>query len=145
MKFSSSNINQGMKPINATKYDDLENGFSSEGENAFICFNFNSYKVIPKSYTIRSWNSNSGASHPRGWVIEGSNDNYEFEILDEQRNCSLLNGNSLVCTFNINNPQNKKYQYLRMRSIMHDWINTNSLDINSIDFIDRSGKIHYFY
>lgn len=39
--------------------------------------------------------------HSMRCVIEGSNDNKEFEALDEQRNCPFLNGKSLVHTFNV--------------------------------------------
>lgn len=134
IEITSSPFQKDYNPKNAIMYNDIEKGFSSPNENAFICFNFKGYRAIPTSYTIRSWNSSPDSSHPKGWVIEGSNDNNEFEILDEQHDCSLLNGNSLVCTFTIDNPQYKKYQYLRMRRTQSDWLNSNNLDINSIEF-----------
>lgn len=134
IEITSSWPNNNFDANNVILFNDVEKSFSTSGENSFICFDFKDYRVIPKNYSIRSWKSGQNSSHPRGWVIEGSNDNNKFEILDEQRDCPFLNGSSITHTFDIENPQNKSFRFLRIRSIMPDWNNTNNLDINSIEF-----------
>lgn len=134
IEITSSQPNNNFVANNVILYNDVEKSFSSSGENTFICFDFKDFRVIPKNYSIRSWKSGKNCSHPRGWVIEGSNDNNKFEIIDEQRDCPLLNGISITHTFDIENPQNKSFKFLRIRSIMPDWHNTNNLDIDSIEF-----------
>lgn len=135
IEVTSSSVNENNLPQNAILYNDRVKGFETKNEeNPWICIDFKKHRVIPKFYTIRSWNWSSFGSHPKNWVIEGSNDNNKYEILDEQKNCSLLKGSSISHTFSIEKNENKKYRFLRMRSTGEDWMNTNYLSINSIEF-----------
>lgn len=67
--------------------------------------------MIPTDYSIRSgtWTPNSG--HLKNWVIEVSNDNKEWSIIDEQKDSSFLNGPRLVHTFKIEKQNIKKIRY----------------------------------
>ena len=78
---------------------------------------------MPKAYTIRSGDWETNNWHLRNWVIEGSLDNTNWENLDEQKNCSLLNGSYFIHTFNINNENNKYFKYLRICKTGPNWFN----------------------
>lgn len=133
---SVANQNESFSPINSILYDDETRYFlSASQKNSWICFDFKNHRIIPTNYTIRSFNAseNEGA-HPKSWVIEGSNDNQEWEILDQQKDCSLLNGMNLVHTFPIDNQDNKNFRFIRMRQTMHNWIFSYCLCIDSIEF-----------
>lgn len=98
---------------------------SDNSKDSWICFDFKNYRVIPTDYTIKSekrWDKDG--YHPKNWVIEGSNDQLKWILLDERKNCSDLKGRSLVHTFKINNScKSKKFQFIRFRQIGKNWKN----------------------
>ena len=125
MNITASGVNSGYNPINAVIYEDKKKYFDSTNQpNSWICFEFKNHKIIPNSYTIRSidgWGQNS--DHPKSWIIECSNDQNSWEIVDDVKDCNYLNGSYLVHTFEIKNQTNKEYKYLRMRSTGPDCSN----------------------
>lgn len=98
-------------------------------DDSWICFEIKKHEIIPTNYTIRTYD---GAYHPKSWVIEGSIDSINWEIIDEQNNCTYLNGSNLVHTFSISNQ--KRIKYIRMRQTANNWGNDNHLAINCIEF-----------
>lgn len=134
--FSSSVLDNNARnqPKNVILYDDLgRRFFSGREKNSWICFDFMGNRVIPTDYTIRSvaWNPNS--CHPKSWVIEGSNDQKKWEILDEKINCPLLNGNSIVKTFTIKNDNMKEFRFIRMRSAGTNWSGNSYFALESFE------------
>ncbi|KAK8870689.1 hypothetical protein M9Y10_008576 [Tritrichomonas musculus] len=135
IKITSSSTYWDHSPRNAVLYDDHSKYFFSQNqENSWICFDFKKYKIIPKNYSVKSHDNLPNNCHPRSWVIEGSNDNNTWEIVDEQKDCSLLNGNLLASTFTIQNIDNKEYRFLRMRQTQSCWNGSNNFSIDSIEF-----------
>lgn len=132
---SSTQRNTRCSPINTINYSNPKAEFCSKEEDSpWICFDFKEKRVIPKGYIIRSCPFATNGSHPKSWVIEGSNDGEKFDVIDNRRNCPLLNGKSYVNRFPIQNPTNQKYQYLKMRLIDVNWYNRKVLNINNIEF-----------
>ena len=123
-------------PSNTIHYQDQNIEFcTSSLDNSWLCFEFCNYKIKPTHYTIRSANYQVNREHPKSWVIEGSNDNKEWIILDEQKDCFSLNGKSVTHTFSITNSTDSKFTFLRMRLIGPNWCkNTKHLNINCIEF-----------
>ncbi|KAK8841178.1 hypothetical protein M9Y10_027380 [Tritrichomonas musculus] len=72
-------------------------------------------------------------SEPQSWVIQGSNDNNSWETIDEEKDCSILNGNSVVHTFTMNHPKPTKFKYIRMYSTGPNWSNNNYLAFESFE------------
>ena len=73
-------------------------------------------------------------SHPKNWVIEVSDDNNKWSIINEQKNCSHLRGKSHVHNFEIDNKNTKAYRYIRLRQNRVEWSNHNILFFESIEF-----------
>ena len=109
----------------------------------WICFEFKKRKIIPSGYTIRSHSVGSNNRHPKSWIIEGSEDGLNWTKLDEQKNCSFLNGRNLVHTFPIhnNNLEKREFRFIRMSHTDIPWgedhISNNIIDICSIEFYGR--------
>lgn len=79
----------------------------------WICFDFQNNRVAPTDYRIRSpigWGDNS--PEPQNWVIEGSNDNSSWDLLSEEKYCSIIHGKGKIHTFNIHNQTSKEYRYI---------------------------------
>ena len=108
------------QPSSAIEYENKSGGYyfhsKEDDKDAWLCFDFKKHRIIPTNYTIRSFHAlpNEGA-HPKSWVIEGSNDNHDWTILDKQKDCPLLNGMNLVHTFSIENPEEKDFRFIILR------------------------------
>lgn len=121
---------------------DIENTtnhfFTQNIENSWVCFEFKKHNIIPSSYSIRSKNHSPGGCHPKNWIIQGSVDGNTWIKVDEQKNCSYLNGKLLVHTFPIQNQiENKKeqgFKYIRLQQTAPNFNNDNYLEFCSIEF-----------
>ena len=132
---SSSYCNERFTPSNVVLYDDKSKCFESRNEkNSWICFDFKENRIAPTDYTIRSATANENMSHPKNWVIEVSDDNNKWSIINEQKNCSHLRGKSHVHNFEIDNKNTKAYRYIRLRQNRVEWSNHNILFFESIEF-----------
>ena len=131
--------NDNYQPRNVVLFGDKNKYFYSENyTNSWLCFDFKEHRIIPTDYTIRSYPNGPNNNHPKNWVIECRNDDSEWEIVDEQRNCPHLNGSYLVHTFKINNQNCKKFRYIRMRNIGNNWNgNNNHLRVESFEIYGK--------
>lgn len=105
---------------------------SKNMSNSWICFNFKQHKVIPKAYSIRTIRGHPNTFYPKSWVIEGSNDNNSWEIIDERNDCSGLNGEHVAHTLTIDK-KSKDYQYIRMKLTGPNWNGSNHLGMESFE------------
>lgn len=128
------NKTEERQPKVVVLFNDINSYFISKNKpNSWICYDFKKYRIIPTEYTIRSKPLGENSGHPRNWVIECSNDNNLWEIVDEQKNCSILNGKSITATFKMNHSIEKEFQYIRMRLTGPNWNNDDYLQINALE------------
>lgn len=126
-------------PLNVLDYYDDDNSFSSEDEpNSWICFDFVNQKVVLTKYMIKSSSYGPGLSHLKSWIVEGSNDKNVWETIDEQKNCSSLNGSNCVCSFDTCN-STSAFRYIRLRQTGLNWRNRHYLKFNAIEFYGEIG------
>lgn len=93
--------------------------------------------MTPTHYTARSANVYANWFHPKSWVIEGSIDGSSWEEIDEENNCSHLNGGRKTHTFVMNHPTNKEFRYIRMKSTGPDWNGSYYLIIEAFEIYGR--------
>lgn len=131
IEVTSDSILPGYPPSNLldTKSSNQyqSNGFSY----AWICFDFKNMKVQLSNYTIKSceWSRNIG--HIRSWVIEVSDDNNTWKIIDTHKDCQDLNGPNQIKTYNV-----EKYnfqRYIRFRHTDECW-DSGTYGFNAIEF-----------
>lgn len=86
--------------------------FTSNISDSWISIDFlPTNKFKPNFYSIRTRNTSSGF-YPRTWQLEGSNNNTNWTILDNQvNNSSLMNNNQWLSLVVINSVF---YQYIRL-------------------------------
>lgn len=138
INITASSVNDG-DPFNLLQYDNKGNRYQTcDITNSWMCFEFKKHQIITSNYTIRSYNDNRH-NHLKNWVFEGSTDNNNWIILDQQENNSFLNGSSLVHSFQISNKNlaQQSFKYLRIRQTGQNWINQNYLMMNSIEFYGK--------
>lgn len=128
----SSNQNDH-QPRFAVLFDEKNKSFHSNNiKNSWICIDFKKNRINPTCYTVKS--SHKFVNNPKSWVIEGLNENFNWEIIAEENNNSELKEINSVYTFQMNKGISKEFRYIRMRSTGVDWGNSNFLFVNSIEF-----------
>lgn len=121
----------------ALELDNNHSYFFSENEkDSWIKYDFKEKKVIPSFYSIRSYPSSSGSEHLKNWVIEGSNDDCNWQILDSQSSVNCLNNRSAFYTFQIKKKLNlnEGFQYLRLRQTDRNATGRFDLSLSALEF-----------
>lgn len=132
---SCLNSDPNCQPISIVLYDDQSKVFRSKDQpGSWICIDFKNHKIMPTDYAIQSRNWTKNCGHPKNWVIEGSIDGNDWQILDQQQNFVGLNDANVVNTFSIKNQERKEFSLIRMRSIGLSCAGTNTLSFKSIEF-----------
>lgn len=133
---SLSGNNNNYKPENVIDYEFIDSAFYSKNEkNSWIKFDFKERKVKPSAYSIRSNNwGGVGHWHPQHWVIEGSNDDNEWTVLDSHTNDHSIDDQSKSNTFLIQTENNTFYQYLRLRQRGLNTADNDALIISAFEF-----------
>lgn len=129
--YDSNDIHQ---PINIALFDDQKKRFRSmDSPGSWIRIDFKDHRIIPSDYSIRSteWGANCG--HPANWVIECSKDGSSWTVVDEQKNCSYLNGKYHVHSFKISSQCDSEFRYIQVRSTGKSWAGTNTLAFDSFE------------
>ena len=88
---------------------------SSDEENSWICYDFKDRRVIPTSYTVRSYGAAPDWDHPKSWVIEASNDGSSWEQIDRRVNKGVLNTPHVTVNFKISSVPGEMLRFLRFR------------------------------
>lgn len=137
---ASSTNGPEYNPNNVIIYEDNYKRFQSENiPNSWICFEFKENKVVPTHYQIMPCCS-PNYSNPKSWVIEGSNDDINWELLDERINCSDLNYPYKPKIFHISNPNKNEFRFIRMRLTGPTWYDSNYFIFCSFELY---GKMYY--
>ena len=138
---TASSTNDG-SCIYVTQYDNNNYYQSSNEQNAWICFDFKDKKIIPTNYQMKSVNGGpSNHHHPRSWIVEGSNDNNQWETLATENNCSYLNGQCLSHIFPITNPNSKSFRYIRLKQTGKTWYSGGTYYYLTINCFEFYGKL----
>lgn len=103
---------------NTSYYYNYKNGPKSNTsyEQSYIQFDFSVFfKIELSSYFIRSYSNGPNTSyHPKTWKMLGSNDLYNWVLLDNRIDDTHLNDNFASYNFTCNNIDCKKrYRYIR--------------------------------
>lgn len=128
---ASTSYSSNSVPSNVILYNDQNKFYQSEIESgsqgSWLCFDFIENRVILSSYQLIS---GSWGDHLRSWVIEGSNDNIDWEVIDSRNNCR---GTGTSHIYEVHNPNSKEFRYIRLRQTGVNWFNSLFLVINSFE------------
>ena len=92
--------------------------WSPDSPNSWLCYDFGGRRVTPTSYSIRSYVNYMGTApraFPRSWVLEGSNDEDVWEVLDSRKNNRDLNDYGVTRNFAIKAPPSGAFRFVRLR------------------------------
>lgn len=111
---------------------------SDDEPNSYICFDFKSNSVSLSAYSIKSSNHKSPDYH-QSWIIEGSNDQNDWVLLDSHTNDPSLNSKLKVGVFHINDEKmrNQKFKYIQLRMTGKSIQGNDYLDVLNIEFFGK--------
>lgn len=121
---------------NITSFEEENNGFATNSiEGSWICVDFKDKRIIPTYYSIKIIGSYFyGSSYClKNWAIETSNDNKEWEVIDEVSNYSEFGGSLSTRTFKIEKQPKNEIKYIRIRLTGKDSLGTYYLGLNSFE------------
>ncbi|KAK8871776.1 hypothetical protein M9Y10_007517 [Tritrichomonas musculus] len=128
-------------PKNIVDFD-LDNEYkSSDAGSAIICFDFKDMFVQLSNYAIQTTINEKSTAHLKNWVIEVSNDGTTWFEIDRRRNDESLKGPAKLNVFNIQNPNDQFYRYIRLRQIGTSHYISDNCNIFSVCKMDFFGKI----
>lgn len=126
---TSSSVLYNNIPQNVLHFNTNEEFYAEDGKNNWICFEFKNHKIIPNKYSVISYDGGTNSRHPKSWVIQGSNDNENWDTISEEIDCPYLNKSYTTYTFDIKKQNNQDFKFIRMLSTGPSWNNKNSFAI----------------
>lgn len=96
-------------------------------------------KPNPTNYTIKTigyCKDIKGSRHPKSWILDGSNNNIIWEIIDEQKNCNFTKENGVVHIFKINENKSKNFRFIRFEQTDVNWKEKIFLQLNPLKFME---------
>lgn len=128
-------------PKNMIDYDKDNEYKSTDVGGAIVCFDFKDKFVNLSKYQIQTSMKEKSTTHLKNWVIEVSEDGSNWFEIDRRKNDESLNEPRKSNVFDIQNPNNNFYRYLRLRQIGTSHYNCENCNIFSISRFDFYGQI----
>ena len=118
IEITSNSYYAGDHPSNLLDFN-VKTQYESPRKEAWICFDFKKMKVKITNYSIKSSEGGQSSCHLKSWDLEVSNDGDNWIKIDHHSNCSTLNGDGFVGTFDAQ--QNEFAQFVRLRQTDDPW------------------------
>ena len=96
-------------------------------EQQYLTIHFKKNFIIPKEYSIKTYDFGPQNAHLKSWKIEGSTDNLNYQSLNKIEGDSSLNCENCENSFPINNV-NQAFSYFRIKFIENHCPPKNSAD-----------------
>jgi hypothetical protein len=99
---------------------------SNDRPNQYLVFDFGRFPVNLAAYVIRSADNVSDLRHPKSWLVLGSDDEENWESVDQKDNVPYLTNRSVSVAFQVAEPSEHFYRYLKIimtdANFRGDWI-----------------------
>ena len=115
---------------------ETDSHFVSNGrENSWISYDFKEKRVIPTSYSVRTYNWSPGGDHLRSWVIEVSNDGSQksWRQIDCRDNKNDLNYWRATVNFSIPQVPSEGFRFFCLRQTRENHNGNNQLAIAALE------------
>lgn len=136
VELSASSINTSLDRVVDLK---STNVFQTKNRpNQWIKYDFGKRRIRPSSYSIRSKSSSSWAhgGNLQNWVIEGSNDDIEWKVLDRRSDVTALQINNQMETFYIDTllQPDESFRYIRITQTGKSTGDLDYLSLSALEF-----------
>ena len=121
------------QPKNAVDLRTDSRFWSRNEANAWICYDFRERRVIPTSYSVRSWHDGPGSCHLKSWVIEVSNDGHSWTEIDRRDDNNDLNSSWVTVNFKISRVPSESFRFFRLRQAGKNHQGDYCLDLSALE------------
>lgn len=90
---------------------------SRNEQNTWLCYDFKDRRVIPTSYSVKSFGYGPGSHHLKSWVLEVSNNGTSWKEVDRRDNNNDLNDFRVTRNFRITRIASERFRFVRLRQI----------------------------
>jgi hypothetical protein len=97
--------------------------------DSYLKFHFQTKKVKPSKYLLKSAHL---SSYPQGWKLEGSNDEENWEIIDQRSDQKSFTQNWQFCSFDCHS--NTFYSFFKITQTQKPTYDTNWFGLSYVDF-----------
>ena len=120
---------------------ELNSKFLSENKpNQWICYDFKERRVIPTSYSLCSYGTNSDCPKAgnyrdllKSWVIEVSNDRSSWTEIDRRDNNNDLNDKFACQNFSVSKVPSEGFRFFRLKQTGPNHRGGNALSISAME------------
>ena len=105
-------------PLNVISHDNFADYWESDDSKAdpYIQFNFNNIKLNLAGYVLQSPGNISDDRNPTSWIVGGSNDEENWETLDQIDGTNCLRDKGSLMAFECNSKEtNEPYKFIRFQ------------------------------
>lgn len=141
VEITSNSYVSDFHPKNLVDYQKNNYYHSKDDGNAIVSFDFKDMSVQLSSYSIKSNNSKVFGTHLKNWVIEASNDEYNWKTIDCHVDDASLNGPNFISNFKIQQEKNDFYRFVRLRQTGNSWYSYCNHNYIIFCFIEFYGKL----
>jgi hypothetical protein len=106
---------------------------SDDAPGQWLCIDFRALAVTPTAYVLRAVRGAPGSAHPRGWVVEASDDGAQWTEIDRRSDNAQLNAADAVAVFEV--AVTAVARRVRIRQTQTNHAGNNVLAIASFDVI----------
>lgn len=104
--------------------------------NPFLVFDFSPQKVSVVGYWLRTYSGGEGYAHMKSWVLEGSADGGEFEVIDRVEGCADLNRCDASRVFELSR-ETRPYDKIRIRMTGPSHAGSDFMVVRGIEFFGK--------
>lgn len=138
---SNSILSNIYHPKNLVDFHEKNYYHSKDDGGAYVCFDFKDKLVQLSSYSIKSMNNNVHYSHLKNWVMEVSNDEKTWRIVDSHINDPILDEPGVVVNFAIRKKNIDFHRFIRIRQNGNSWDPRTNHNFIGFYFIEFFGKL----
>ena len=108
---------------------------SKNEKDSWICCDFKDRRVIPTSYSMRSYFGGPGACHLKSWLLEGSKDGTEnsWKEIDRRDNNSDMNTKHVTRNFKISRVPSEGFRFIRLKQTGKNHYGDHCLSLTSFE------------
>jgi len=106
---------------------------STNNPDEFIHFDLLDFRLKLTGYTLKSDWRPQNSWQPKNWAVLGSNDNAQWQALDERQDNSDLNGPYMSQYFPCSPDESSSYRYIKIARTGPNWSGDNYLVLKQIE------------
>ena len=114
---TASSVVSSAFPKNATDLETRSFFISKPNSNSWICYDFKERRVLPTSYSVKSYDCGPGGWNLKSWVLEVSQNGSDWTVVDSRNDNHDLDDSLVTRNFTISQSPKEAVQFIRLHQL----------------------------